>query len=291
MQRFKLGHLLRVCVSVMHTKERNERFPSGLEAFFVIVALFAAEYLVGAAVRDGRSVFGLDRQDFDVLAVLLGNGILFVALMQYKHLSYRSLFHSSRNSVVATVSTLSVPVLLIVPALFLSMAVVLSVLTSLVPLSRWEEAMFDRMMSNGVASIVIVCILAPVLEEMLFRGIILRSFLNQYSRWRAIFGSAALFGLAHLNIYQFAVGFVVGTISGWIYERARSLWPCILLHAAYNIAGTLLYLSGNSAGEQDIRHLSPVVWALLFVVAAAGAALLRLLLASDRGSGLTGNSR
>lgn len=91
----------------MPTKEQNERFPSGVEAVFVIVALFAAEYLAGAAVRDGRTIFGLDRQDFDVLAVLLGNGILFVALMQYKHLSYRALFHSSRNSLVATVSTLS----------------------------------------------------------------------------------------------------------------------------------------------------------------------------------------
>jgi hypothetical protein len=31
-----------------------------------------------------------------------------------------------------------------------------------------------------------------------------------------------------------ATAIVLGIVSGWLYERCRSLWPCILLHAAYN---------------------------------------------------------
>ena len=50
----------------------------------------------------------------------------------------------------------------------------------------------------------------------------------------AIVWSAALFGIAHMNLYQFATAFAIGIVAGWLYERCRSLWPCILLHAAYN---------------------------------------------------------
>jgi membrane protease YdiL (CAAX protease family) len=78
------------------------------------------------------------------------------------------------------------------------------------------------------------CVAAPVLEEMLFRGVILRGFLRQYSRTFAIVWSAALFGIAHLNLYQMMTALAIGIVAGWLYERCRSLWPCILLHAAYN---------------------------------------------------------
>lgn len=110
--------------------------------------------------------------------------------------------------------------------------------------------MFERMASNTLPMLVATCLLAPILEEMLFRGIILRSFLQQYSRWASIVGSAAIFGLAHLNVYQFVVGLVMGTALGWLYERSRSLWPCIILHAAYNSLASLL--NAFDSGPQDM---------------------------------------
>jgi membrane protease YdiL (CAAX protease family) len=79
-----------------------------------------------------------------------------------------------------------------------------------------------------------------VLEEMLFRGVILRAFLRRYPAGIAIVHSSAIFGLAHLNLYQFLVGLMLGLLLGWLYERTRSLWPCIALHGAYNSAVTFL---------------------------------------------------
>jgi membrane protease YdiL (CAAX protease family) len=227
--------------------EQNERFPSALEAVFLVIALFVAEYVVAAALRDLRSLSGISVRDLDGVVTLLGNGILFSALLYYKRMSYRSLFHPSRNSVSATLGTLSIPILLLIPGLALVMLTAVSTLTVLFPVPRWEQAMFERMMSNGLATLVSVCILAPLLEEMLFRGIILRSFLRQYSRSRAFVYSAALFGLAHLNIYQFVVGFALGMIAAWLYERSRSLWPCVLLHAAYNSLVTWLWFSDSTS--------------------------------------------
>lgn len=257
----------------------HQRFPSAAEAVFLIVLLMAAKYVVGALFHDARPLSGIDPRDIHGVITLLGNGILFSALVHYKQLSYRSLFHPSSSSVTATLAVLAAPILLLIPALILLNWTLLSVLVSLFPLSRQEQSMFEQMASNSVASIVTMCILAPVLEEMLFRGIILRSFLLQYSRANAIFGSAVLFGLAHLNIYQFVVGLLVGIFLAWLYERARSLWPCILCHAAYNSAVALNYWPDDTAQGGDPWQLSVFAWALSFVVAFIGAHWLRRVLA------------
>jgi len=151
---------------------------------------------------------------------------------------------------------------------------------STIPYSDSQQAMFERMMPNNVASVVTVCLLAPILEEMLFRGIILRSFLNQYRRTHAIMGSAILFGLAHLNIYQFVVGTALGLISGWLYERTRSLWPCIVLHASYNSAVTFIYLNFGTSSDSEMWASSPIFWGISFFFAFVGVFLLRRLLAA-----------
>lgn len=257
----------------------NQRFPSATEAVFLIIGLMAAEYVVGALFHDSRSFSGIEPRDMRGVIALLGNGILFSALVHYKQLSYRSLFHPSSNSVTATLAVLSVPILMLIPALILVNWTLLSVLVSLIPLSRWEQSLFEQMSSNDFATIVAGCVLAPVLEEMLFRGIILRSFLLQYSRTGAMLGSAALFGLAHLNIYQFVVALLMGIILAWLYERARSLWPCILCHAAYNSAITLNYSQSEPAHSADPWQLSLFAWALSFIVAFMGAYWLKRVLA------------
>lgn len=263
-------------------KQRNESFPNALEATLLIVGLFVVEFLIGAALHDAKSISGIDPRDVSGVIAVLGNGVLFSALLHYKRMSYASLFHSSKTSVVATVGILAIPILCIVPGMGLTVWTLQSVLEQLFPLARWQQAMFDQMMSNGLASVVTVCLVAPVLEEMLFRGIILRSFLDQYSRRNAILASAFLFGLAHLNIYQFAVGIAIGSFLGWLYERTRSLWPCILLHVSYNSLVTAVYFANLSEESGAVWQPSPAFWAITFSFAFLGTLLLQRLLVPNR---------
>jgi len=266
-------------------RERYARFPSVVEAFFLIVALFAAEYVVGAALRDLRGLSGIDPRDISGVVTVLGNGILFSVLLYYKRMSYASLFHPSTNSVRATVGTVCLPILLMIPASTLAMSALVAMLEWFVPTSRWEDAMFERMMSNEFAAIVASCVLAPFLEEMLFRGVILRSFLQQYSRQRAFLYSAALFGLAHLNIYQFTVAFLGGIFLAWLYERTRSLWPCILLHGAYNSLVTWGWYASSRA-EQGIWEATPLAMGVIsLLLAFAGFSLLRRFLGARESVG------
>ena len=212
------------------------------------------------------------------MGTLLGRAVVFTVLMHFKNLRYRDLFHSSPSSPAATLFVLTPAIVLTIPALILVMSAVSEVMVRIFPLSSWEIAMFSEMSSGSLAALVGACILAPMLEEMLFRGIILRSFLLQYAKWSAIVGSAALFGFAHMNLYQFVVAFVLGIVSGWLYERSASLLPCIALHATYNTALMVLALSADEALQQSVFMLSPTFWGAALILGGAGIFMLRRLL-------------
>jgi membrane protease YdiL (CAAX protease family) len=265
--------------------EKNHTFPSGLEAFFLVIALFGLEFVIGAAMYDLRDVLALPRQDVGGMVTFLANGVVFSAVMHYKGMSYRDLFHSSPASATATMVELTPSIAMTIPALVLLTTTLGAFLVHLFPLSASETAMFEEMSSGSFGAIIGACVLAPVLEEMLFRGVILRSFLNQYSRWVAIVGSAALFGLAHMNIYQFAVGMILGIIAGWLYERTRSLLPCIALHAAYNGTLTMIDLSIAKGTADSFSHPTASFYFAAIVLAAAGVVMLRRALVVPAGEG------
>jgi len=105
---------------------------------------------------------------------------------------------------------------------------------SVLPMPDELAEMFRVLFEGGVGTLVALVIVAPLTEELLFRGVILTGFLARYRKGTAIGASAVLFAVAHLNPYQFAAGLATGVFLGWLFLRTRSLWPCILMHAAFN---------------------------------------------------------
>lgn len=98
---------------------------------------------------------------------------------------------------------------------------------------------------------VAVGILAPLTEEVVFRGAILRTLLGMMSKrnhWVAIMISAAIFGAVHGNAAQFVNALFMGLLLGWMYYRTRSLVPGILLHWVNN---TMAYILTNLLPQTD----------------------------------------
>lgn len=91
-----------------------------------------------------------------------------------------------------------------------------------------------------VGSIIFTALIAPIVEEIIFRGIILQGYLECYSAKKSIIISALLFSLVHYNIYQIPGALAYGIISGWLYVKTHSLVVCILGHAFYNSLGYLI---------------------------------------------------
>lgn len=87
---------------------------------------------------------------------------------------------------------------------------------------------------NLVERIFLLVVVAPVTEELLFRGVILRGLLNRHGPAVAVGLSSLLFGLVHLNPWQFISAFWLGVALGWFYLRTGSINICILAHAVSN---------------------------------------------------------
>lgn len=223
-------------------------FPGLLGALWLVLASMLLEGLLAPLLTE---LSGLGPDESAALARLMANAALFSGLVAFTGLSYRALFHAGQASAGAVLGLTLLPVLALVPGLVVAETTLLAWVEALVPLSAWEQQAFEAMSVDTPGAPLMTCLLAPVLEEMLFRGVILRAFLQRYPRGIAIAHSAGVFGLAHMNLYQFVVGLTIGLVTGWLYERTRSLWPCIALHAAYNSGLTWLALQAPSDAGAD----------------------------------------
>lgn len=93
----------------------------------------------------------------------------------------------------------------------------------------------------GFMTILATVILAPIGEEIIFRGVTLRLAENAGLKfWIANIIQAVLFGIAHLNVVQGIYAFAMGLIIGYIYKKYNSLYVSILLHALINFLGTVV---------------------------------------------------
>lgn len=258
-------------------RNTDDSFPTIPQAALLILAGFLLQYVVGAALYDHRHFLDLGKHEITALVMLLANGLLLATVLHFQRRSHGDLIHASDTSVLATTLLLVPPVISLVPLIFLLDHALMSILEHVFPLSLWEEQAFSNMVAESVGAVVATCVLAPILEEMLFRGVLLRAFLGQQPRWAAISASALFFGFAHLNIYQFALAFFLGLLLGWLYERSRSLIPCIALHAALN-ASIVIFAEGASNQKDASSEVSLLAWFGALVAAIVGAWLLRRLL-------------
>jgi uncharacterized protein len=146
---------------------------------------------------------------------------------------------------------------LVFPLIVASVALLFGVigpLISLIPMPPEVHEGFTSMMgSASPAMFIVLVIAAPLLEELLFRGIMLDGLLQRYRPVTAILVSSVIFGLAHLNPWQFVTAFVIGCFAGWVYLRTRSVGPCILIHATINFCAysIQLLLSTADAPQQS----------------------------------------
>lgn len=110
-----------------------------------------------------------------------------------------------------------------------------ALLTQVAPIPRSLTALLHEVtVGSGVVGLVFVAAIGPLVEELLFRGVILGGLLSHYRpRW-AVVVSAVLFGVVHLNLWQFVPAFGMGLATGWLFMRTRSLWPCVAFHGIYN---------------------------------------------------------
>jgi membrane protease YdiL (CAAX protease family) len=127
-------------------------------------------------------------------------------------------------------------------------------------------------------------VIAPITEELLFRGVLLRGLVQSYGERVGLLVSAVLFGLLHGRLAEALVAFVAGLVLGALRLRTRSVLPCIALHVGVNalpvlVPAELLPIPGVNVLGDEILHVPPLKVAAAAIV--AGVALF-LALRFDR---------
>jgi membrane protease YdiL (CAAX protease family) len=100
---------------------------------------------------------------------------------------------------------------------------------------------FPRTGAGIVLFVVVAVVMAPLFEEIVFRGFLFRGFANSWGWvWGAVV-SAGVFGIAHLQLDVFIPLAVLGFALAWVYRRTGSLWTCIAMHAIFNAVAVLAW--------------------------------------------------
>ena len=82
-------------------------------------------------------------------------------------------------------------------------------------------------------------LIGPIVEEIIFRGIILKSLSEKINITAAIIIQAILFAVIHFDVLQSSYTFVLGLVIGSVFIRKDSLWPAIAIHIAYNMTSII----------------------------------------------------
>ncbi len=91
-------------------------------------------------------------------------------------------------------------------------------------------------------------IVAPVVEEVFFRGFVFAGLRQRYDWKKAALISSALFAVIHVSPTTMIPIFILGYIFAYLYHRSNSIWPAILMHVSTNaLALGLAYVLANTS--------------------------------------------
>ncbi|MBP3578035.1 MAG: CPBP family intramembrane metalloprotease [Lachnospiraceae bacterium] len=134
---------------------------------------------------------------------------------------------------------------------------------------QYTELMEQLIGGNIWLSLFVTVILAPLAEELLFRGVTMRKAQKIMPFMAANVLQAVLFGIYHMNWIQGVYAFVLGMILGFTAEYFHSVWASILLHAFVNGSAEVLSLIPEQVTETTAGTVGIAVVGIVLLFVAA----------------------
>lgn len=140
-------------------------------------------------------------------------------------------------------------------------------------LSIIEAMEYATGMTDTFSMFLYACLFAPVVEEILFRGLVMRG-LEKYGKWFAIVASSVLFGLFHGNLAQTPYAIAAGLVMGYVAMEYNLLWAMVMHMINNLVLGDLIPRLTQGLGEMgSVMAVQCVVW--IFAVIAVGFLITR----------------
>ncbi|QGG95807.1 type II CAAX endopeptidase family protein [Actinomarinicola tropica] len=96
--------------------------------------------------------------------------------------------------------------------------------------------------ASVIALLLVVVVGAPIVEELFFRGLLLRSVARRWGTAAGLVLSTAVFGLVHLQLLQLPALLLFGGVAAWLTVRSGRLGPAVWTHVGFNAVTVLLLL-------------------------------------------------
>jgi membrane protease YdiL (CAAX protease family) len=133
--------------------------------------------------------------------------------------------------------------------------------------------------SNPLILLLVVGIIGPILEELVFRKFIIDR-IRPYGEFLAVLFSALTFGMFHGNFYQLFYAFAIGFILGFIYIRTKNIIYPIILHIAFNSLSVIqqsFLTASNTFSNVKILHYSFLVLYYMMIAIFLGLTVLGVI--------------
>lgn len=139
----------------------------------------------------------------------------------------------------------------------------------LFPMPDMIVELFEKLNNKSAFTFIMIVVAAPILEELIFRGVILDGLLMRYKGGKAVLISALIFGIMHGIPWQVVPAFFAGLLFGWLYWKTRSLILTMVLHAINNFAATVYgwIFSMSDSQTAIIDNLGITTYLVGFVMA------------------------
>lgn len=235
----------------------KSKFPTITQAWYITLIFFAVTIAIAG-------ILNLLIKGSKDLTLFLGYTLPFVIIVVMALLFQKHDFEAKFTALFRKFDIQIVPFLLL---FVLGFGYASDYITSLIPMPDFMKQLFEQMLSFSIWGFILVCIAAPLLEEILCRGIFLRSFLENYSARKAILWSAIIFAVLHMNPWQAIPAFVIGYFMGWLFYRTKSLLPSIVVHFLNNFVA---YVTAGMLGD-DFEYGKMLSWQLNLALAVVGA--------------------
>ncbi|MEJ8554699.1 CPBP family intramembrane glutamic endopeptidase [Tepidibacter sp. Z1-5] len=109
-----------------------------------------------------------------------------------------------------------------------------------IPVNENIQAAFDKLLRYPIIAFASICIVAPIYEELIYRGIILKGLSRKYNDKIGIIVSALLFAVMHMNLQQAINAFFIGVIFGYLYLKTKSIYISMFAHFINNGVGIIV---------------------------------------------------
>lgn len=214
-------------------------YQPGFKGMIALLLLFGLGALLGSATTVGLGfIFGKEFADE------------FGMLISYPVMFFPPLLFASLKSRLNEYSTEDIPLdrggfgkktwcIFILTSIFATVAAayIAEPINLLLPdMPTWLEEHMDNMLKNIPVwvTLISVSVFAPLFEEWLCRGLVLRGLLYKTNPTSAIVASATFFAVLHMNPWQAIPAFLLGILFGYVYYKTGSLKLTMLMHCANN---------------------------------------------------------